>query len=419
VTKEVSLKDVLTDSNLSEAFAAVKRNKGSAGIDGRDIKATQQHLKQHWHEIEAKLRSGGYSPSPVKGIYIPKASGGKRLLGIPTVQDRLIQQAIQQQLSQQIDPLFSEHSYGFRPQRSAHDAVKAAQRYVQEGKAWVIDIDLKAFFDNVNHDKLIYLIREQVKDKGLLRLVRKILSAGIVIEGQWQAGRCGTPQGSPLSPLLANIYLDPLDKELEKRGLSFCRYADDINIYVVSERSAQRVYTSIVKWIEKHLKLSVNTDKSGTGRPWERQFLGYRITQEGKLSIDSKRLERHKNKVRELWQANQSLTSQQLVKQWRSYLIGWSNYFSLTELPWQLRKIGSWTRRHIRKCFWLRWHNRKGRYNALKRLGANAKQLKLASSSRGAWRIASSPTMHVVLNNKLLRYYGLDVADDLLGAQAL
>ena len=416
MAKEVSLEDVLTDSNLSEAFKAVKRNKGSAGIDGRDIKATQQHLKQHWHQIEAKLRSVSYSPSPVKGIYIPKASGGKRLLGIPTVQDRLIHQAVQQQLSLQFDPLFSEHSYGFRPQRSAHDAVKAAQQYVQEGKAWVIDIDLKAFFDNVNHDKLIYLVREQVKDKGLLRLVRKILSAGIIIEGQWQATRCGTPQGSPLSPLLANIYLDPLDKELEKRGLSFCRYADDINIYVGSESSAQRVYASIVKWIEKHLKLSVNTDKSGTARPWERQFLGYRITREGKLSIDSKRLERHKDKVRQLWRTNQSLTSQQLVKQWRSYLIGWSNYFSLTELRWQLREIGGWTRRHIRKCFWLRWHNRKGRYNALKRLGANARQLLLASSSRGAWRIASSPTMHVVLNNKRLKRHGLFVADDLLGA---
>ena len=416
MTKEVSLEDVLTDSNLSDAFKAVKRNKGSAGIDGRDIKATQQHLKQHWHQIEAKLRSVSYSPSPVKGIYISKASGGKRLLGIPTVQDRLIHQAVQQQLSLQFDPLFSEHSYGFRPQRSAHDAVKAAQQYVQEGKAWVIDIDLKAFFDNVNHDKLIYLIREQVKDKGLLRLVRKILSAGIIIEGQWQATRCGTPQGSPLSPLLANIYLDPLDKELEKRGLSFCRYADDINIYVGSESSAQRVYASIVKWIKKHLKLDVNTDKSGTGRPWERQFLGYRITQDGKLSIDSKRLERHKDKVRQLWQANQSLTSQQLVKQWRSYLIGWCNYFSLTQVPWQLRVIGGWTRRHIRKCFWLRWHNRKGRYNALKRLGANARQLMLASSSRGAWRIAASPTIHVVLNNNRLKRYGLVVADDLLGA---
>jgi RNA-directed DNA polymerase len=276
VTKEVRLEDVLSEDNLRKAFEAVKRNKGGAGIDGRGIDATQQHLRQHWHQIEAKLRSGSYSPSPVKGIQIPKASGGQRLLGIPTVQDRLIQQAIQQQLSRQVDRSFSEHSYGFRPNRSAHNAVKAAQQYVQEGKSWVIDIDLKAFFDNVNHDKLIYLVREQVKDKGLLRLVRKILSAGITIDGMWQATRSGTPQGSPLSPLLANIYLDPLDRELEKRGLSFCRYADDINIYVVSERSAQRVYASIVKWIEKHLKLSVNTDKSGTGRPWERQFLGRR-----------------------------------------------------------------------------------------------------------------------------------------------
>jgi len=257
VTKEVSLEDVLTKGNLTEALDAVKRNKGSAGIDGKDIATTEQHLQRHWPQLEAKLRRGNYSPSPVKGILIPKANGGERLLGIPTVQDRMIQQAIQQQLSWQIDPLFSEHSYGFRPNRSAHDAIKAAQKYAQEGKTWVVDIDLEAFFDHVNHDVLIYLIRQHVKDKRLLRLVKKILTAGIEIKGKWQATVRGTPQGSPLSPLLANIYLDVLDKELEKRGLSFCRYADDINIYVSSERIAQRVYASIVKWIEKHLKLTV------------------------------------------------------------------------------------------------------------------------------------------------------------------
>lgn len=416
VTKEVSLKDVLTEGNLAEAREAVKRNKGSAGIDGRDIETTFWHLEQHWHQIEAKLRDGSYQPSPVKGIFIPKANGGKRLLGIPTVQDRIIQQAIHQQLSWQFDPLFSEHSYGFRPNCSAHDAIKAAQRYVKEGKTWVVDIDLKAFFDHINHDLLIYRIREQTKDRDLLRLIRKILKSGLIIEGEIQARGCGTPQGSPLSPLLANIYLDPLDKELEKRGLSFCRYADDIVIYVGSKRSAERVYASIVKWIEKHLKLPVNTEKSGIGRTGGQQFLGYRIAEDGELSIDPKRLERHKAKVRELWDARQSLTSKQLVEQWVCYLRGWCNYFKLTETPWQLRRIGGWTRRHIRKCFWLRWHNRKGRYNALKRLGAKGRRLKLASSSRGAWRIASSPTMHVVLNNKRLRQYGLFVADDLLGA---
>ena len=415
VTKEVSLKDVLTEGNLAEAREAVKRNKGGAGIDGRDIEITFWHLEQYWHQIEAKLRDGSYQPSPVKGIFIPKANGGKRLLGIPTVQDRIIQQAIHQQLSWQFDPLFSEHSYGFRPNCSAHDAIKAAQRYVKEGKTWVVDIDLKAFFDHINHDLLIYRIREQTKDRDLLRLIRKILKSGLIIEGEIQARGCGTPQGSPLSPLLANIYLDPLDKELEKRGLSFCRYADDIVIYVGSKRSAERVYASIVKWIEKHLKLPVNTEKSGIGRTGGQQFLGYRIAEDGELSIDPKRLERHKAKVRELWDARQSLTSKQLVEQWRCYLRGWCNYFKLTEMPRQLRSIGKWTRRHMRKCFWLRWHNRKGRYNALKRLGAKGRQLKLASSSRGAWRLARSRTMHFVLGNKRLRYYGLFVADDLLG----
>lgn len=414
VIKEVSLDDVLTEGNLAEAREAVKRNKGSAGIDGKDIETSFRHLEQHWQTIEAELKAGSYSPSPVKGILIPKANGGKRMLGIPTVQDRVIQQAIHQQLSWQFEPLFSEHSYGFRPNRSAHDAIKAAQQYVKEGKTWVIDIDLKAFFDNVNHDRLIYQIREQTKDKRLLRLIGKILKAGVIIEEEWHPTKRGTPQGSPLSPLLANIYLDPLDKELEKRELSFCRYADDIVIYVGSQRSAERVYKSIVKWLEKHLKLPVNLDKSGTGRTGEQQFLGYRINEEGKLKIDEKRLERHKVKVRELWNARQSLTSKELVKQWHLYLRGWCNYFQLTETPWQLRKIGGWTRRHMRKCFWLRWHNRKGRYKALKRLGAKGEALKLASSSRGAWRIASSPTMHHVMNNKRLRQYGLFVAGDLL-----
>lgn len=414
VTKEVSLEDVLTESNLAEAREAVKRNKGSAGIDGKDIETSFRHLEQHWQTIEAKLKAGSYSPSPVKGIIIPKANGGERRLGIPTVQDRMIQQAIHQQLSWQFEPLFSEHSYGFRPNHSAHDAIKAAQQYVKEGKTWVIDIDLKAFFDHVNHDLLIYRIREQTKDKALLHLIGKILKAGVIIEEKWHSTTCGTPQGSPLSPLLANIYLDPLDKELERRELSFCRYADDIVIYVSSQRSAERVYTSIVKWIEKHLRLPVNQDKSGTGRTGEQQFLGYCINKEGQLRIDEKRLERHKVKVRELWDARQSLTSKELVKQWHLYLQGWCNYFQLTEKPRQLSKIGSWTRRHMRKCFWLRWHDRKGRQNALKRLGAKGEALQLASSSRGAWRIARSSIMHRVMNNKRLRQYGLFVAGDLL-----
>ncbi len=411
---EITLANVLEENNLRTAFAAVKRNKGVAGIDNKSIEETAEHLNRHWKQIGGKLQTGHYSPSPVKGILIPKASGGERLLGIPTVQDRFIQQAIQQQISMVFEPLFSEYSFGFRPNRSTHDAIKLAQQYVESGKDWVIDMDIKAFFDNVNHDILMQRVKEEIKDKKLLRLINKYLKAGVVIKGKYKASTKGTPQGSPLSPLLANIYLDKLDKELERRGLSFCRYADDLNIYVGSERSAERVYHSLIKWIEKHLKISINPDKSGTGRPWDRQFLGFRIRENGKLAIDPKRIERYKDKVRQLWNAKQSMTSKELVSQWGNYIRGWINYFKITETPYQITRWTGWTRRHIRKCFWLRWHNKKGRLNALKRLGLFGGYLKTASSSRGAWRIASSPALHRALDNATLKRYGFYVADDFL-----
>jgi len=405
---------VLDKSNLAKAFDAVKRNKGAAGIDNRSIEETRQHLKLHWQQIEDKLRSRQYRPSAVKGTYIPKGSGRERLLGIPTVQDRIIQQAIQQQLSLIFDPTFSEHSYGFRPYRKAHDAVKSAQQFVKTGKKWVVDLDIEAFFDHVNHDILMNRIKKDVGDKNLLFLINRYLKSGIIINGQWQATVKGTPQGSPLSPLLANIYLDKLDKELEKRNLSFCRYADDTNIYVKSERSAQRVFQSIANWTEKHLKLKVNMDKSGIGKPGERQFLGFRITSDMKLMIDPKRVERYKTKVRMLWDARQSLTSRDLIKQWRRYIVGWINYFKITETPFQLKQWSGWTRRHMRKCFWLRWHNQKGRYNALKKLGIKGRSLKISCSSRGAWRIAASYVLHRALKNVTLRKYGLWVPTDFL-----
>jgi group II intron reverse transcriptase/maturase len=414
--KEVTLTEVLSAGNLAEALEAVKRNRGAAGIDGKDIEATERHLQTHWNQIEAKLRAGHYRPSPVKGIYIPKASGGQRLLGIPTVQDRIIQQAIQQQLGWVFDPTFSAHSYGFRPNRSAHGAVKAAQHYVASGKEWVIDLDIEAFFDHVNHDLLMQRLKQAISDPLLLALINRYLKAGIVINDHWQATPIGTPQGSPLSPLLANIYLDPLDRELERRGLNFCRYADDTNVYVSSERSAQRVYNSLVIWIEKHLKLRINAGKSGTGHPWERQFLGFSLGADGEISIAPSRIERYKAQVRRLWDARQSLTSQELVKQWQDYLRGWVNYFKLADIPRQMKRWTGWTRRHMRKCFWLRWHNRKGRKRALHSLGIRGDGLKVASSSRGAWRIAACPTLHRALNNATLKRYGLYVPADLWAA---
>ena len=395
--------------NLQEAQEAVKRNKGAAGLDGKSIVETEQHIGEYWPQIEVRLMEGTYVPSQVKGVRIPKPNGDKRLLGIPTVQDRIIQQAMNQQLSQVFDRDFSPNSYGFRPYMSAHQAVKQAQIYVQQGKHWVIDIDISAFFDEVNHDILLHQINQKVTDKRVLGLIRKYLKTGLILDGKLERRRKGMPQGSPLSPLLANIYLDKLDKELEQRRLSFCRYADDISIYVSSERSAKRVLESLTRWIEKHLKLSVNQSKSGTSRPWESQFLGFRIGQDGAIGIAPKSIERYKEKVRKLWDARQSLTSKQLIEQWQKYSIGWWNYFKLATKRWRIQRWVGWTRRHIRKCFWQRWHNKKGRLNALRRLGVSEYLQKTASSSRGAWRIASSPALHKALSNATLRRYGLNV----------
>lgn len=295
-----------------------------------------------------------------------------------------------QQLSRQFDKAFSQYSYGFRPYLSAHHAVKQAQLFVQQGKNWVIDIDISAFFDEVNHDILLHQISRKVTDKRLLSLIRTYLRTGMMINGKVERRGNGMPQGSPLSQLLATIYMEPLDKELEIRALSFCRYADDISIYVSSERSAKRILESLIRWIEKHLKFGVNRNKSGTGRPWESQFLGFRITQQGEVSIAPKCIERYKANVRRLWDAQQSLTNQQLVEQWRKYSIGRWNYFKPASQHEAIRRWVGWTRRHIRKCFWQRGHNKKGRLNALRRLGVNAHLQKTASSSRGAWRIARS-----------------------------
>ena len=416
MAEECLMEAILHPDNLQKAQEAVRGNKGCAGIDDRSIAVTEQHLQQHWPEIEEKLRTGAYIPTPLLGLKVAKVSGGERQLGIPTVQDRIIQQAVQQILTKEFDRGFSQHSYGYRAEHSAQQAVQMAQYYVQQGKSWVVDIDISAFFDDVNHDILLHQISQEIKDKAVLGLIRRYLKTSIVRNGRAERRDKGTPQGSPLSPLLANIYLDQLDKELEKRELSFCRYADDISIYVSSERSANRVLESLAAWIAKHLKLSVNQDKSGTGRPWEGQFLSFRITEEGEIEIAPKGIEGYKAQVRSLWDARQSLTSKQLIKQWQEYSVGWWNYFKLANDRWNIERLAGWTRRHMRKCFWLRWHNKKGRRNALRRLGAKPRHLKVASSSRGAWRIASSPVLHTVLSNATLKRYGLYVPSELSAA---
>lgn len=409
------MEQVVSQENASAAWLAVKRNGGAPGIDGMTSKQLGEHLRRHWESICAKLMAGTYAPSPVKRVEIPKPDGGKRMLGIPTVVDRWIQQMLLLALQPIFEPRFHPSSYGFRPGRSAHDAVRAAQRLIKGGKDWVVDMDITKFFDHVNHDILMHRLGQIIRDKRVLRLIGRYLRSGIMIEGFVQVAEEGTPQGGPLSPLLANIYLDALDWQLQERGLEFVRYADDCNIYVGSQAAAQRVLASITQWISKHLRLEVNATKSGVGRPWERKFLGFRIDPKGNIELAPRSLERFQDRVRELWRSCQSLSSNELRDRWRVYLKGWWNYFQLAEERNNISNLEGWIRRHIRKCFWLRWHDRRGRLRALRRLGLKGRQLKVAYSSRGAWRIAASPSLHTALSNAVLRRYGLWVPSDLAG----
>lgn len=397
-TEEITLEQVLSRETMQQAWKSVKANKGAAGVDHKTIEQTAGHLKHHWPDIRHKIQSGDYQPSAVRAVSIPKANGGSRLLGIPTVQDRLIQQALQLVISAALDSTMSPHSYGFRPNRSAHDAVSAASAYVAQGKNWVVDIDLKSFFDQVNHDKLMHQLSGKIADKRILKLIGRYLRAPMRQANGTQTKRTrGTPQGGPLSPLLANLYLTPLDQELEQRGIAFVRYADDIALFVSSERAAKRVLESVKAWLRKQLDLEVNDDKSGTGPSDESQLLGFRIHQGGNIAPSPKSLTRLKQRVRELWDARQSITLPELRKQWQDYIRGWWNYFGFANRCREVHKLTGWIRRHMRKYFWQRWHNRQGRYNALYRLGIRGRALGMAGSRRGAWPMAR----HVVVQQAL------------------
>ena len=407
------MEEVVGEDNRRQALEAVKRNQGAPGIDHRKTTELEKHLQAHWDKIRAKLLTGTWVPSPVRRVEIPKPNGGTRMLGIPMVMDRFIQQMLLQVLTPIFEPLFSEHSYGFRPGRSAQDAVRAAQQYAQEGKDWVVDIDITKFFDQVNHDILMGRVAQVIRDKRVLRLIGKYLRRGAMVDGMVEASGEGTPQGGPLSPLLANIYLDALDKELERRGHRFCRYADDCNIYVGSQSAAERTLVSVQGWIEKHLRLKVNAAKSGSGRVWERKFLGFRLDREKRIGVAPESVERFKAKVREMWRANQSRTSQQLRDVWGQYVRGWWGYFRLAEAREPIYRLEGWIRRHVRKCFWLRWHSAAGRVHALQRLGLGGRMLKAAFSSRGAWHMARTGSVQTALSNSVLRRYGFLVPSDL------
>ena len=326
--------------------------------------------------------------------------------------DRLVQQALLQVLQPIFDPLFSESSYGFRPGRSAHDAVRAAQGYVREGRDWVVDLDIAQFFDHVHHDILMRRVAQVIRDKRVLWLIGRYPRAGVLVDGVVIVGEEGTPQGGPLSPLLANIYLDALDRELESRGLRFCRYADDCNIYVGSEAAAKRVLAGIGNWIETQLRLQVNKTKSGAGRPWERKFLGFRINRRKQREVSRESIARFKKKVREIWRDGRGATSRQLRDEWRRYVIGWWGYYRLAENRRQVFELEGWIRRHIRKCFWLRWHSVRGRCRALRRLGVPERMLRYVPTRRGAWFVARQRMMHTALSNRALLRYGFGMPAD-------
>jgi RNA-directed DNA polymerase len=382
--------------NLRKALQRVRQNKGSPGIDGMTVNKLPGYLKKHWPQIREQLLAGTYSPKPVKRVEIPKPDGGVRKLGIPTVLDRFIQQAMMQVLQAYWDKTFSEHSYGFRPGRSAHQAIRRSQQYVEQGYRWVVDIDLEKFFDRVNHDKLMGHLAKRLRDKRLLKLIRAFLNAGVMENGLVSATTEGAPQGGPLSPLLSNVVLDELDRELERRGHRFIRYADDCNIYVRSERAGQRVMETISQFITRTLKLKVNPTKSKVDRPWRCKFLGFRITvgKQTKRSIAPSSLSRFKKRVRKLTCYRRGVPIEQMIENLNRYLIGWRGYFGYCQSPSVLQVLDGWIRRRLRCVYWRRWKRGKKRFAELRRLGVGRDlAAQTAGSVHGPWRISRSPAL--------------------------
>jgi len=408
----LSMEAVVERNNLRKALARVKANKGAAGIDGMTFEDLTPHLKEHWPTIRAQLLDGTYKPQPVRRVEIPKASGGMRPLGIPTVLDRFIQQAVMQVLQADWDRTFSEHSFGFRPGRSAHQAVERAQAYIASGHGWVVDIDLEKFFDRVNHDILMGLIAKRVMDKRILKLIRGFLTAGVLADGLVSPSEEGTPQGGPLSPLLSNLMLDVLDKELEKRGHRFVRYADDCNIYVRSQRAGERVMESIEQFLAKRLKLKVNKAKSAVAKPNARKFLGFSFTGGSKprRRIAPQAIDRFKARVRELTRRTCGQSLSQVAKELSCYLIGWRGYFGFCETPSVLRELDQWVRRRLRAIAWKQWKHGSNRFAKLRRCGVGRDlAAQTASSPHGPWRLSNSPALAIALPNAFLGSIGLAI----------
>jgi RNA-directed DNA polymerase len=409
------MEEVCERENLKQALRQVKANKGSAGVDGMTVGGIIDYLKQHWPAIREQLLNGTYEPKPVRRVEIPKPDGGVRKLGIPTVLDRFIQQAVMQVLQRRWDRSFSDHSYGFRPGRSAHQAVAQAQQYIAAGYGWVIDLDLEKFFDRVNHDKLMGQVAKRVEDKRLRKLIRAFLNAGVMENGLVSPSVEGTPQGGPLSPLLSNLVLDELDRELERRGHRYLRYADDCNIYVRSERAGQRVMENITRFITHKLKLKVNEAKSAVAQPQTRKFLGFSFTAgpEIKRAIAPKALDRFKQRIREITRKAKGVSMEKTIEELASYMRGWRGYFGFCETPVVLEYLTRWVRLRVRAALWRQWKTPRRRRAALLALGVRPRLAShTAGSGRGPWYLAKAKALSVGLSNAYFKSLGLPTLID-------
>jgi RNA-directed DNA polymerase len=406
VEEEQIMEKVVDRDNLLTSLRNVKRNGGSPGIDGMTVEELPECRKRKWPKIRRQLLNGTYVPDAVRRVEIPKPGGGIRQLGIPTVLDRFIQQALLQVLQQEWDATFSRSSYGFRPKRSAHQAIKQSQRYLKQGYQWVVDMDLEKFFDRVNHDKLMSEVRKRVSDRRVYTLILQFLRSGIEHEGKLLRTEQGTPQGGPLSPLLANLMLDILDRELERRGHRFVRYADDCNIYVRSKRAGSRVLRSISQYLSRHLKLLVNETKSAVGRPWKRQFLGFTFSSRLNRRISYKSIKRFKKRIRGITCRIRGRRIKVIVKELRRFMLGWQAYFNFTEVRYILKELDSWVKRRLRCYLWKQW-GRRG-YRELRKLGVSRDLAwNTAKSAHGPWRLSRSPGLAFALTAKYFASLGL------------